>query len=868
MSTSDTTTPLMKQYFQIKSDFPDTLLLFQVGDFYELFFDDAKAAAAFLGIALTKRGTLNGEPIPLCGVPVHALDYYLVRLVKGGFKIALCDQLEEAQPGKVVQRGVTRVLTPGTLTDETLLDARSASYLCSFFPHEQSWGIVFGELMTAQLFATILPPQAERMLESEVVRFFPDEIILPGSTQGKTHQAQFKKMGYFTTLVDWHEQSGQEYQAWINQQFKPELAQTVHASAPLSNALQVMHSYLKKTNSPSLDQFKSLQLYEPEDFLILDPATQKNLELFKNSHDATRSNTVLEVIDRCSTSMGSRMLKKWLARPLISIPAIEYRQDAVEALKTSLNHRMQLRDLLSNLGDIERVIGRIGLWRAALADYRMLRTALELVPAIKTVSSQLRVRLIAQLVAQLDDFGALASLLRAAINEDSSKEWMIKQGFDQQLDAVRDLIEHAHEKILQLEQAEQQATGIGSLKIRYNQVHGYSIEITKTHLEAVPSSYKRLQTLVGKERYMIPQLAQLQQEITTARNQVDQLEKELFDRIKAEVARHIVPLRKMAHALAHLDALNGLSQTAYELGYTRPVLKSGDTTTIVGGRHPVIEQRLATRFIANDALFSPQELVHIITGPNMGGKSTYLRQNALIIIMAHMGSFVPATRAEISLRDRVFTRIGSGDNLAEGKSTFLVEMEETAAICMQATDKSLIILDEVGRGTSTNDGLAIAQSVVEYIHDTVRAHCLFATHYHELALLQDSRQGIVSYYAASKKNDTGIVFLYTMTKGVADGSFGLEVAKLARMPMPIITRAREIMHHLELEAESFRPAHTLQNQVSSAAVDHDQLLNELEQLKFQYGKLQQRYQPLEAVDFDSMSPRQAFDLLWKIKAEQ
>ena len=861
MSTIDTATPLMKQYFQIKAEYPDTLLLFQVGDFYELFFDDAQAAAAFLGIALTKRGKINGEPIPLCGVPVHALDYYLIRLVKGGFKIALCDQLEEAQPGKVVQRGVTRVLTPGTLTDETLLDARSASYLFSFFPHEQSWGLVFGEVMTAQLFATIIPVDSDRMLEAEVVRFFPDEVLVPGTSSGKAYQAHFKKMGYFTTLVDASNDTGDESSRWIDQQFKPELAQTLHASAPLAHALRVMHAYLKKTNSSSLEQFKSVQLYEPDDFLMLDAATQKNLELFKNSNDSTRSNTVLEVIDRSSTPMGSRMIKKWLARPLVSIPAIEHRQDAINALKTSLSSRTRLRELLGTMGDVERVIGRIGLWRAVINDYRMLRNALELVPSIIAVAASLESRLVSQIVAQVESFAPLATLLRAAINEDSAKDWMITQGFDHQLDSMRELVEHAHEKILQLEREEQERTGIGSLKIRYNQVHGYYIEITKTHLDAVPDYYKRQQTLVGKERYMIPQLSQLQHEIMSARNQINQLERELFDRIKAEVARHVVALRKMAHAFAHLDALNGLGQTAYELGYVRPVISTDASTTIVGGRHPVIEQRSGSRFIANDATFSPQELVHIITGPNMGGKSTYLRQNALIVILAQMGSFVPATSATISLRDRVFTRIGSGDNLAEGKSTFLVEMEETAAICMQATEKSLIILDEVGRGTSTNDGLAIAQSVVEYIHDTIKAHCLFATHYHELALLQDSHPGIVSYYAASKKNDTGIIFLYTMTKGVADGSFGLEVAKLARMPLHIISRARDIMHHLESSHEAYIPAVSSPSATVPTQSDYDQLRQELVRIK-------QRYAALESIDYDSMSPRHAFDLLWKIKADR
>ena len=868
-------TPLMKHYFKIKEQYADMLVLFQVGDFYELFFEDAKIAASFLGIALTKRGKYNGEPIPLCGVPVHTVDHYLTKLVRGGFKVALCDQLEEAQAGKIVERGITRVLTPGTLTESQLLDEKSASYLFSFFPLENQWGLLFGELLTAQLFATVLPISGEKQLDAELSRFFPDEILLPRTALAAPFQAHFKKTGYVTTLVDVADDQSASMR-WMAQQFKAETVSRIQSQQALHAALGTFHSYLYKNQRAALEQFKSLHFYSPEDFLMLDAATQRNLELVKNSQDGSRKGTLFNTLDQAATPMGSRMIKKWLMRPLVSRDAIVQRQDAIAYAVQSVAFLQQLEELLRKIGDVERVIGRIVLNRGLLHDYLALMQTLALIPQLKALLFQAgHIPLFGMIVSLLDNFDALHRLLTDALNDDASHEHCIKQGYCAELDNMRVLVEGAHVKILELEQQEQQKTGIGSLKIRYNQVHGYYIEVTKTHADAIPDYYKRQQTLVGRERYTMLALQQLEHEITTARTTITHKEKEIFETIKRTVGNYGSSLRKMAHALASLDALFGLAKIAYQQRYVRPMLNTERIIQIDYGRHPVVEQHLQRSFIANSTSLTDDESLLIITGPNMGGKSTYLRQVALNCILAHVGSFVPAKAANIALLDRIFSRIGAGDNLAEGKSTFLVEMEETATICLQATERSLVILDEVGRGTSTFDGLAIAQAVVEYLHNTVRARCLFATHYHELALLQDKFPGIASYYAASKKTNNGIIFLYTMQKGIATGSFGIEVAKLAQLPGPIIARSQEILDELVEDDEQPKHGALLAAAHSSPDMRYNALVSEYQKLADQYQLLQQKMsqatavmQQLTNIDYEQLSPKAAFDLLWQLKEQQ
>jgi DNA mismatch repair protein MutS len=854
-------TPLMQQYFDIKCEYPDTLLFFQVGDFYELFFEDAQTAAAYLGIALTARGKNKGEPIPLCGVPLHAKDHYLAKLIKGGFKVAICDQLEQPKPGTVVKRGVTQVLTPGTLTDENLLDEKSASYLFSFYPGEHEWALIFGELLTAQLWATIIPAQSDRILESELSRFFPDEVLVPNTKAAKPFSVHFKKLGYFTSIVE--TAPDQEQGEWVKN-FNEQTQKQLQDHNALKLALYYFYAYVKKTQQTSLEQFNTIHMYRPDDFLYLDAATQRNLELIRNNQDGGRAHTLLSILDGATTPMGARMIKKWIQRPLIKQQAIEQRQDALACFIKNVSFAQIMQQLLSPIGDLERVVGRIALGRAQKYDYVALKFALRILNDIRAeLHNKLDVVLLLVIYKHLDNFDALYSYLHQAIHDEPG-DAIIKKGFDRQLDYMRELVQNASQKILALEQQEQQATGINSLKVRYNQVHGYYIEITNANKDSVPGRYIRQQTLVGKERFMTPELQQLQHEILNARSQIEQREQEVFFQVKNQVHTHLNALRKLAHALAHLDALHGLAKVAYNFGYVRPRFHESHDIMITQGRHPVIEQNSDTGFIPNNTQLTDHESLWIITGPNMGGKSTYLRQVALICIMAQCGSFVPAQAADLALLDRIFTRIGAGDNLAAGKSTFLVEMEETASICTQATNKSLVILDEVGRGTSTFDGLAIAQAVVEYLYQKVGARCLFATHYHELTKLSHF-PGIVSYYAASKKTEAGIIFLYKMTKGVADGSFGVEVAKLANLPHEVIERAKQLLQELtQAHPGAFSGDDRLVAKYEQLLAENSAMREELARVK----KDQKALQELRSIDFEDLSPRKAFDFLWSLRDSQ
>ncbi len=848
-------TPLMQQYGEIKIDYPDTLLFFQVGDFYELFFDDAKQAAAFLGIALTARGKNKGEPIPLCGVPLHAIDHYLAKLVKGGFKVALCDQLEDPKPGTIVKRGVKQVLTPGTLTDSKLLDERSASYLFSFFPAGNSWGLVFTELLTAQIFITAVAAGSEKLLEAELIRFFPDEILIPSNEHTKEFQTYFKRLGYFTTVVHENDQHVDAH-VWAQKQFPHATYTQLKTDEAMQQALFYFYAYMAKHQRSSLDQFTSLYFYKPDDFLIMDAATQRNLELVKNLHDSTSTNTLFSIMDRAQTAMGSRMLKKWVLRPLVKKEAIVQRQDVIALCCSNITLMNTLEQLLRAIGDSERVIGRIALQRATVFDYMALSRMLCSIPQLKTIVFEHKQIVLMRIIADhLGEFNALSDLLMHALHDEPSTTMIIKQGFDEKLDRMRLLINNSNEKISSLELVEQKTTGINSLKIRYNAVQGYYIEVTNTHRDAIPARYRRLQTLVGRERFITPELQMLQHDIESARKDIVNYETVLFDGIKNEVAVHIAALRKSAHAIAHIDALLALGQLAYDNGYVRPECSENRDIIIIKGRHPVVEQSLSTSFVPNDTFLTDEQSLWIITGPNMGGKSTYLRQVALISVMMHVGSFIPAKSAKIALLDRIFTRLGASDNVAEGKSTFLVEMEETAMICTQATVKSLVILDEVGRGTSTFDGLAIAQAVVEYIFTTIGARCLFATHYHELTQLEQACPGIAVYQAASKKTSAGIIFLYTIIKGIADGSFGIEVAKLAQLPPAVIKRSAALVELFSSGSSgAIVPAIRVDYEQKESAVQHQH-----------NHKAEKMMELLQQVDFDALSPKRAFDLLWELK---
>jgi DNA mismatch repair protein MutS len=844
-------TPLMRQYFEIKQQYPDTLLLFQVGDFYELFFDDAKTVSAFLGIALTKRGTNKGEPIPLCGVPLHALEHYLIKLIKGGFRAAICNQLEEPRPGKVVKRGVTQVLTPGTLTDERLLNEKQSSYIAACYceKKDSSWAVVFLELLTGLCRVVLFPSGSEKSVEEELLRSNPSEIIF-SQTSSESVRRLCLGLGIVTTTVDdlvVHE----EYEQWLAKQFSPELLRKVVDQEPVYRAICTLFCFLFKNQPAALSAIQSINWYSPEQFLVMDMATQRNLELVVTAQGSVES-TLFALMDQAMTPMGSRRIKQWLVRPLKNKEALLARQESVAFFVHHSEIQDQFRQRLALICDIERVVGRIALQRGQLHDYRMLIDLFEQLPEIRQLLSVTKIPLLLKLVVALGEYRTLQQLLVLALNTDRTKEWIIRPGFDQRLDYLRDLLAHGGQKILELEQAEQQKTGITSLKIRYNHIQGYYIEVTKPNLALVPDSYQHLQTLVGKSRFTTPELKALEADLVKAEREIASTENEAFDRIKREVSLVVTSLRVTAYALSQLDALCAFGYSAYQRGYVRPEFNDSNDIIIEQGQHPVVSNALKHGFVPNDTRLTDDQSLWIITGPNMGGKSTYLRQVALLSVMAQTGSFIPAQRAQLPLLDQIFTRIGASDNLAEGKSTFLIEMEETATICRRANEKSLVILDEVGRGTSTFDGLAIAHAVVEYIFRHVKARCLFATHYHELTMLEQHYQGIVCYHATSRQTRDGIIFLHQILPGVADGSFGLEVAKLAGLPPALLERAHEVL--LELQ----------QKETSQVLPPNDQTIR-MEALERELQTARIKLARLDTIDFDNLTPKKALDFLWELK---
>lgn len=888
----DSVTPLMRQYFEIKAQYPGIILFYQVGDFYELFFDDAKITSSFLAITLTKRGKNNGQDIPLCGIPIHALNHYLVKMIKGGFKVAICDQITKPEPGKIVERKVTQVFTPGTLTDSSMLDDKSASYLFSFFPGQKQWGLIFTELLTAQMFATVIPADSYKMIETELSRFFPDEIILPDSKKIKQFSSYFKQLGYLVSFSDFlNNEIGERGEdvvgepvskLWIEGQFNSGVLSKLQKSPAMFSALENLYFYLKKNQEKALDQFNNIHFYEPEDYLVLDSATQKNLEIIKNSQDGSRKNSLFSILDKAKTPMGSRTIKKWLLRPLIQEKTITHRQEIVAALCSDIDLMQKVEEVLSSISDIERIVGRIALNKSLLNDYLALKQTLFVLPQLKKIITENLDYHLAHLIKdKLSNFSTLAQLLQSSLNDDGNTKWIIKKGFDLPLDDLRDLTQNGQQKILQLEKEEVEKTGISSLKIRYNNISSYFIEVTKPNLKLVPDYYILQQTLVSRSRFVTPKLKELEVNLLRAQNDVEVVEQKVFEQVKKEVDLRLAGLRQLSFSLAYFDAIFGFAKVAYDNSYVRPTFISKQSIVIKSGRHPVVEQKLGSPFIPNDANLNEKESLWIVTGPNMGGKSTYLRQVALICILAQCGSFVPSDSANLSILDRIFTRIGSGDNLAEGKSTFLVEMEETATICTMATKNSLVILDEVGRGTSTFDGMALAQAIVEYIFQKIGSLSLFATHYHEITKLSQKFSGITNYHMESKKIKDKVVFLYKVEKGISGGSFGLEVAKIANLPQTIISRAAQLLQKMEaqksLEKKLLKQKslfEVIPDDYQDDGVDHvadalsqekEDLLKQIIDLKKLLEQKEKEMKIIEEINLNELSPKLAFDLIWEMK---
>lgn len=796
---------MMQQYQSIRRSLPgDTILMYRLGDFFEMFFEDAKEASSLLNLALTKRGQT-----PMCGVPAQAADGYIAKLVNAGKRVAICDQVGDAQPGKIVKREITQVISPGTIADLNLLDAKRNNYLAAVFEKGGVFGFAFADTSTGEFRLTELADAAA--LEDELARVAPAEVLI-----SEEQQSALPAIPH-AVLCDGYIFLPDHAGFTLREHFKVQSldgfgceGMTVATGA----AGAILH-YLKHQMRRQATNLNTLSVYRNSGYLALDAATQANLELVTSR--GSRNMSLLHALDRTITPMGGRLLRHWILHPLREVAPLAARQQTVADLLGDAYLLSKLRETLRGIRDIERTVGRLSASGGNARDLLALKSSLEQLPEIRVHLAALldakrfgawdcaaENSLVGQIHAGIAEFPELAAELTRALVDDpplAIKEGGIfRDGYDAQLDELRAACHEGKNWIAQLQQQEIEATGIKSLKVRYTSVFGYFIEITKANLGSVPERYHRKQTTVNGERFITPELKEMEGKILGADERSKSVEYELFVVLRERVLDDLIPLQQTAAALATLDALASLAETARMFGYCRPVLSDGLRLVIADGRHPVLDQSLAEeKFVPNDVeLDGDANRLHIITGPNMAGKSTYIRQVALIVLMAQIGSFVPASSAEIGLVDRIFTRVGASDDLSRGQSTFMVEMNETANILNNATERSLVILDEIGRGTSTFDGLSIAWSVAEYLHDAVGARTLFATHYHELTDLEMTRPGVKNYNVAVREWNDQIIFLRKIVRGGADKSYGIQVARLAGLPGAVLERAKEILGNLEL----------------------------------------------------------------------
>jgi len=887
---SEPTTPLMQQYNAVKTRYPHALLLFRLGDFYELFYEDAIIAARELQITLTSRNREKGQPIPMCGVPYHAADGYIARLIRAGFKVAICEQMEQPGPGKkLVRREVTRVITPGTATDVAVLDARENNFLAAVAQHAsaQTIGLALVDLSTGEFQATEFSgPGAEESLRDELQLIRPRETLLPRPQQ------LFETAK--TSLLDGAGGVETRVEDWV---FHPDYAERIlreqfgvaeltgfglddHPQA-LSAAGAIVH-YLRENSArgddaPSLEALRHLdhiRFYEQHDALILDPVSVRNLELvspiFTEESKSAGPTTLIATLDSTVTGMGARMLRAWMVRPLIDLDAIEARLGAVTHLLQQTVVRGEIRKELRGIQDLERLTSRITLGLATPRELLALRKSLAQLPVLKkflTPPQSAGSDLLRDLHEEIDELTDVREKLEKSISDEppasAAEPGMIRAGYHAELDELRNLSQHSKQIIASMEERERKRTGINSLKIRYNQVFGYYIEISKPNLPNAPADYERKQTLVNAERFTSPELKDYERKILAADERILEIERQLFVDVRSSIAAKAARLRRTAAAVAKLDVLASFAKLAADRSYIRPEFNNAGELLIVGGRHPVIEELLrqkGERFVPNDLCFEPgrQQLL-LITGPNMGGKSTYLRQAALIILMAQMGSFVPARSAKLPITDRIFTRIGASDNLARGRSTFLVEMSEVAAILHHATPSSLVLLDEVGRGTATFDGLSIAWAVVEHLQKHTRARTLFATHYHELTELAELLPAVKNVHVSVKETPNEIIFLRKVEPGSADKSYGIEVARLAGLPKSVIERAREVLKKHE------QSEHELSETLTPGAQGHSH--NNGNQAVLFTALDRAVLDKLRNADLDNLKPLEALNLLSDLKKQ-
>ena len=796
-------TPMMQQYLNTKEQYPNTILFYRLGDFYEMFFDDAKLVSRELELTLTGKDCGLSERAPMCGVPYHAVDTYLQRLIEKGYKVAICEQMSDPATSKgLVEREVVRVVTPGTVIENNMLEDRKANYIASLCLRKNQAGCAFCDVSTGEFYLYQIQ-DARAQLSDELARLSPSEIIV---NDLESFSALEPERGRKAEALDEALYNYAAASRAMGDHFQKKIPDLGFEGQRLAVcAAGALLCYLTQTQKNSLSHILQAKAYEATRYMALDKCALRNLELVETARGKSRRGSLLWILDKTSTAMGSRLMRSWIERPLKDADAINERLDAVQELTEQPMIAESLRQTFDGIYDIERLLSRIAYDAVNARDCLALMTSLETVPLIKDTGSSLATTLLKRTLESLDPLEALTDTLRRAISPDAPisvrEGGMIRTGYNAELDELREIGQNGKGYLAALEARERERTGIKTLKVGYNRVFGYYIEVTKSFYDQVPYDYVRKQTLANAERFITDELKTLESKILGAEENAMRLEYTLFCEIRELLKQNLSELQTTVTALKTLDVLLALSKVAGERGYTRPLINDEGRYTIVDGRHPVVEDSIGReRFVPNDTQLDADSRVMIITGPNMAGKSTYMRQVALIVLMAHMGAFVPAQSADIALTDRIFTRIGASDDLYGGQSTFMVEMSEMATILKYATPKSLLILDEVGRGTSTFDGLSIAWAAVEYIAgEKCGARTLFATHYHELSELEGQLAGVVNFRITAKEQGEDVIFLRKIVRGGADRSYGVSVARLAGLPKSLIARARQIMARLEVD---------------------------------------------------------------------
>lgn len=838
-------TPMMQQYRRIKAEYPQMLLFYRMGDFYELFHDDARRAAELLDITLTARGASAGEPIPMAGVPYHAVEGYLARLIRLGESVAICEQIGDPATSKgPVERKVVRIVTPGTVTDEALLEERRDNLISAVTHHGEVFGLATLDLTSGRF--TVQQVNGEEGLHAELERLRPAELLLNEESGLPLQHSSLKR------LPPWHFEHDSAKRLLCTQFGTRDLSGFGCESMELAiSAAGALLQYVQETQRTTLPHLQRLIPEQRDQAVQLDAASRRNLELEHNLGGDHRR-TLAGVMDRTTTPMGSRLLRRWINRPLRQHAALHARQQAIASLLEDALFE-SMRDRLRGIGDIERILTRIALKSARPRDLTQLRSALARLPLLQQELAGVDSPLIADLLMRIGDYPDVHDLLHRAVIDEPPvlirDGGVIAAGYDSELDELRAIRENAGQFLLELEARERERSGIPTLKVSYNRVHGYYIEVSRAQSEKVPEDYIRRQTLKSAERYITPELKGFEEKALSAAERALSREKALYETLLATLCEHLASLQETAAALAELDALNNLAERADALNLSQPQLMDEAGIEIHGGRHIVVEQVMDAPFVPNDILLDDERRMLIITGPNMGGKSTYMRQTALIVLLAHIGSFVPADSVRIGPVDRIFTRIGASDDLATGRSTFMVEMTETANILNNATDQSLVLMDEIGRGTSTFDGMSLAWSCARHLAMELRAYTLFATHYFELTTLPESLPNVANVHLDAVEHGDEIIFMHSVKEGPANQSYGLQVAQLAGVPREVVRRAREKLRELEdssaTEVQSESPAHQIG--LFETAPPHP-LLEEV-----------------AAIDPDSLSPREALQQLYRLK---